>query len=97
MFLSDKQKNIICDYFYNKPVIKAFLFGSYVRGEANTLSDIDILIEIDYSYPIGFELIDFKYDLQNLLSCKVDLLTTRSLTKILEPVIDSEKKLIYAR
>lgn len=34
MYLNDQQVQTIRDYFQNKPVLKAYLFGSYVRGEA---------------------------------------------------------------
>ena len=48
MILEPKYRKVISDYFQNKPVLKAYLFGSYVRGEASEQSDIDILIELDY-------------------------------------------------
>jgi uncharacterized protein len=37
------------------PVLKAYVFGSYARGEATTDSDIDLLVELDYSNGIGFK------------------------------------------
>ena len=45
------QRNIsnLQDYFKDKPVFKAFLFGSFARGEADSESDYDILVELDYS------------------------------------------------
>lgn len=39
----------IKNYFKTRPVLKAYLFGSYVKGLADSKSDIDILIELDYS------------------------------------------------
>ena len=45
MTLTKKDINTIKDYFKDKPVLKAFLFGSYVRQEASDTSDIDILVE----------------------------------------------------
>ena len=35
----------IADYFKTQPVDKAWLFGSYSRGEATEKSDIDIFVE----------------------------------------------------
>jgi predicted nucleotidyltransferase len=35
--------------------------------------------------------------LQELLSKKVDLVSARGLSKYMQPVLDNEKKLIYAR
>ncbi|MCG2716559.1 MAG: nucleotidyltransferase domain-containing protein, partial [Candidatus Marinimicrobia bacterium] len=39
---------MITDYFKDKPVLRAYLFGSQVRNEADVDSDIDILVELDY-------------------------------------------------
>jgi uncharacterized protein len=97
MKLSSLQINQIQDFFSNQPVLKAYLFGSYVRGDNNENSDIDLLVELDYSQPIGLEFIQMQIDLQQLLSKKVDLISARGLSKYIKPILDSEKKLIYAR
>lgn len=97
MSLTGKQLNIIKDFFSKQPVLKAYLFGSYSRGKENSESDIDLLVELDYSQPIGLEFIQMKLDLQKLLSKKVDLVSARGLSKYIKPILDEEKKLIYAR
>ncbi len=38
---------IIADYFKTQPVVKAWLFGSFARGEETPESDVDILVEFD--------------------------------------------------
>jgi len=43
----------IADYFKTQPVVKAWLFGSYSRGEQRPWSDVDILVQYDRSRPIG--------------------------------------------
>ena len=45
--------NVIADYFKTQPVVKAWLFGSYSRGEQRPWSDVDILVQYDRSQPIG--------------------------------------------
>jgi uncharacterized protein len=97
MILELKYRKIISDYFQNKPVLKAYLFGSYVRGEANEQSDVDILIELDYSQSIGLAFVEMQLDLQDMLSRKVDLVSERGLSKFVKPFIEQEKELIYAR
>ena len=97
MKLAKKQIGIIQDYFKAQPVLKAYLFGSFVRGEASKNSDVDILVELDYSKDIGLDFIQMQIDLQNLLSKKVDLVSARGLSKYVQPVIDAEKQLIYDR
>jgi uncharacterized protein len=97
MILEPKYREVISDYFQNKPVLKAYLFGSYARGEANEQSDVDILIELDYSQSIGLAFVEMQLDLQNILSRKVDLVSERGLSKFIKPFIEQEKELIYAR
>jgi predicted nucleotidyltransferase len=97
MKLSENQIMLISDFFSKQPVLKAYLFGSYGRGVGTENSDIDLLVELDYSQPIGLEFIQMQLDLQNLLSKKVDLVSARGLSKYVKPILDKEKKLIYAR
>ena len=97
MKLELKYREVISDYFQNKPVLKAYLFGSFVRGEANEQSDVDILIELDYSQSIGLGFVEMQLDLQDILSRKVDLVSERGLSKFIKPFIEKEKELIYAR
>ena len=95
MKLQQGQIELIQQYFKAQPVLKAYLFGSYVRGEATLESDIDILVDLDYSESIGWAFIQMQIDLQNLLSKKVDLVSARGLSKYIQPIIDTEKQLIY--
>ena len=97
MTLQQRQIELIQDYFKAQPVLKAYLFGSYVRGEATAESDIDILVDLDYSQNIGLEFIQMQIDLQNLLAKKVDLVSARGLSKYIQPIIDRGKRVIYER
>ena len=92
MMLNDAKINAIKDFFSKQPVLKAYLFGSYSRGEQNDESDIDLLVELDYSQPIGLEFIQMQIDLQNLLNQKVDLVSARGLSKYIRPIIEKEKR-----
>ncbi|HMN61726.1 MAG TPA: nucleotidyltransferase family protein [Anaerolinea sp.] len=54
------------------------LFGSVARDEGRADSDIDILVE--FIQPVGlFLFIELKQRLEEILGCKVDLGTPRSL------------------
>jgi hypothetical protein len=88
---------LIRDYFLTKPVIKAFLFGSVSRGQLSADSDLDILVELDYSMPIGLKFVNMQLELQELLQKKVDLVTSNSLSKYIKPLVDHDKVLIYER
>ena len=97
MKLDAKHISIIRDYFRQKPVIKAYLFGSFAGDDASEDSDVDILVELDYSKPLGLEFIGMQLDLEDLLKRKVDLVSTNALSKYLRPYVDQGKILIYAR
>ncbi len=84
-------------YFANQPVKQAFLFGSFARGVADAQSDVDILVELDYSKPIGLHFIQMGLDLEALLGRPVDLVTTKGLSPHVTAFVDRDKRLIYAR
>jgi uncharacterized protein len=97
MNLENTKLELIKDYFRTRPVLKAYLFGSYVRGQADNQSDIDILVDLDYTQRIGLGFVQMQIDLERILKTKVDLVSSNSLSKHIQPLIDNEKKLIYAR
>ena len=97
MNLNNKNREKIINYFSTRPVLKAYLFGSYVRGEADNLSDIDILVDLDYSQKIGLQFFQMKLDLEKLLNIKVDLVSSNGLSEYIKPLVDNEKLLLYAK
>ena len=97
MTLTKKDINTIKDYFKDKPVLKAFLFGSYARQEASDTSDIDILVELDYSQHIGLGFVPMKFDLEEKLGKKIDLVSSNAVSKYILPFINKDKMLIYER
>ena len=97
MKLSQAKIDQIKEYFRDKPVLKAYVFGSYARKEATAKSDLDILVELDYRYNIGLEFIQMKLDLESLLHKEVDLVTPEGLSRHVKPIIEKDKVLIYAR
>ena len=95
--LEKEKLEIIKNYFKTRPVLKAHLFGSYARSQADQSSDIDILVNLDYSKRIGLEFIQMQIDLEEILGVKVDLVSSNSLSKYIKPFVDREKALIYAK
>jgi len=87
----------IKNYFKDKPVKKAYLFGSYSRNSADENSDLDIIVELDYSQHIGLKFVKMQLDLQEILQTKVDLLSEKAISKYIRPYIDNEKELIYEK
>lgn len=85
------------NYFKGKPINKAYLFGSYARNEADEDSDVDILVELDHTQPIGMRFFTFKDELEALLEHKVDLVSDKGLSKYIRPYIERDKILIYEK
>ena len=54
------------------------VFGSVARGEADEQSDIDFLVELEPGRTL-FDLGGLQYDLEQLLRCRVDVVTERGL------------------
>ena len=89
----------LADYFATQPVTKAWLFGSYARGEQREDSDVDILVEFDRkNSKVGL----LKYaaiivDLEKILNRNVDLVENGGLMPWAEGTANHDKKLIYER
>lgn len=89
--------NTVKKYFADKPVVKAYLFGSYSRNEADENSDIDILVDLDYSHHIGLGFFQMQEDLKSILKKNIDLVSSNGVSSHIMPFIDKEKQLIYER
>lgn len=87
----------IREYLKNQPVKRAYLFGSYIREMADSASDIDILVELDYSKPIGLKFVRMQIELEQILQTEVDLVSEKALSKYIRPWIEKERELIYER
>ena len=97
MILENSKIESIKNYFKTRPVLKAYLFGSFLHGNADNKSDVDILVDLDYSERIGLQFIQMKIDLEKLLHQKVDLVSSNGISKYIRPIVDKEKQLIYEK
>ena len=77
-------------------VVKAALFGSVARGEANKQSDIDILVQFKKGKSL-FDLSGLKIDLEEKLGKKVDIVTYCSIKPRLKNSILKDEKIIYEK
>jgi len=85
-------------FFRDKPVKRAYLFGSAARGEHGSESDIDILVDLDYENGADFfAFIDMQDDLTEILGTRVDLVSSNGLSSYIKPQLDQEKQLIYEK
>jgi len=84
-------------YFATQPVVKAWMFGSFSRGEETTGSDVDIIVALDRSQPIGLKFFGMCEDLKELPGRDVDLVTEESLMSFARAIADRDKILVYER
>lgn len=85
-------------FFSTQPINKAWLFGSYSRGEETEQSDIDILVSFDKDAKISlFKYADIICKLENILNHKVDLVEEGSLLPFANETANKDKILIYER
>jgi predicted nucleotidyltransferase len=68
------------------------IFGSVARGEETEKSDVDFLVDYDLKqispwFPGGLLM-----DLQDLLGCKVDIVTEKGLSHLIKEKVLSEAK-----
>jgi predicted nucleotidyltransferase len=80
-------KSLLQEKYY---VEKIGYFGSFARGEEKEESDIDILVEL--SKPLGWDFIELKEYLEEVLEKKVDLVTMNALKPQLKDQILKEVK-----
>ena len=86
-------KRTILPILQRYDVMRAAIFGSFVRGEMQETSDLDILVEFKGEKSL-LDLSGLKIELEELLRRKVDVLTYDSLHPLLKENILSEQEVI---
>lgn len=89
---------VIAEYFKTQPILKAWLFGSFSRGEEHPDSDVDLLVIYDDKARVSL----LKHaamicDLEKLLNRPVDLVEEGTLLPFAFKSANHDKKLIYER
>lgn len=90
--------HILQNYFKTQPVVKAWVFGSFSRGEERPDSDVDILVSFDENAKVTLLTMGGIYmDLKNLLGREIDLVEEGTLLPFAENSAERDKTLIYER
>lgn len=87
----------IRNYLKTKPVNKAWIFGSFARGEERPDSDVDILIEFNPGVRMGLAFCGMICDLEDALNRPVDLVRVGCLKPFAQNSVDRDKVLVYER
>lgn len=88
----------IAEYFKTQPVNRAWLFGSFARGEETADSDIDILVEYDENARISLLTISHMMgELERSTGRRVDLIEDGCLLPFAVESANRDKRLIYER
>lgn len=95
--MNQQMANQIRDYFATQPVLKAWVLGSFARGEETEDSDIDLIVELDENQRIGLKFFGMYADLKEMLGREVDLVTDGCLMPFAQESANRDKILIYER
>lgn len=87
--ITSQQKDIIRSTVQKINPSFVGVFGSYARGENNSQSDLDILVDFNSKVNL-LDVIGLEKELSENLGIKVDLVTRRSLAVSLRPYIESD-------
>lgn len=95
---SKAMNKAIADYFKTQPVLKAWIFGSFARGEETPLSDVDLLVIYDDKARVSL----LKHaamicELEKIINRPVDIVEEGTLRPRIAENVNQDKKLIYER
>ena len=86
------------EFFAIQPIEKAWVFGSFSRGDDTQQSDIDILVRFDIDANITlFKYASIVYSLENILHKKIDLVEEGQLKGFAADSAEQDKVLVYER
>lgn len=91
--------NHLKEYLKTQPVQKAWVFGSFSRGEERADSDLDLLVQYDRTnHKVGlFTIICIQQQLEQIVGRNVDLVEEGTLMPFAVQSANNDKILIYER
>jgi hypothetical protein len=80
------------------PILRAWVFGSFARGEETPESDLDLLVDYDHEVKISLlDIVRFKLDIEKKIHREVDLVENGYLKPFAVASVEQDKYLIYER
>lgn len=89
---SREQLEELCRRYH---VRKLSVFGSFLRGDAHTSSDLDLLVEFEPDKTPGYDYFTFQRELASLFNRVVDLNTAGFLSKRFRQQVINDAQPIY--
>jgi hypothetical protein len=77
-------------------IIKLSLFGSVLRNDFGPDSDVDVLVEFEPGHVPGFGIVDIEKELSEIIGRKVDLRTSKDLSRFFREQVVREAEVRYA-
>ena len=84
----------LCQKYY---IRKLSLFGSVLRSDFCSTSDVDMLVEFEPNRTPGFGFIDVQEQLSEIIGCEVDLNTPKSLSRYFREQVLASARAIYVK
>jgi len=89
-------KEKLADFCKRNNITKLSVFGSFIRGQLQPDSDIDLLVEFDRGLTPGlFSIIRMEMELTEIIGRKVDLRTPEDLSRYFREEVMRDAKLQY--
>lgn len=91
------QKDKIAEFCRRHYIKKLSLFGSVLRDDFRSDSDVDVLVEFEPGHAPGFAFFSMEIELSQLLGRKVDLHTPNFLSPYFRNQVLAEAEVQYAQ
>ncbi len=94
MQLSPENTRRLASIAHKHGALRAFVFGSFARGDAEPGSDLDVLVEMEPGRSL-LDLVRLERELADVLGLHVDVVTPKSLyPQVLERVMAERKPVL---
>jgi predicted nucleotidyltransferase len=91
-FIKHPKLVVLCQSYH---VQRLAIFGSAIRDDFTSTSDVDLLVEFEAGYTPGLAFFSLEKALSDLLGRSVDLNTWGWISPYLHPQIQAEAQVIY--
>ena len=95
--MSTQMNKAIADYFKTQPIERAWLVGSFARGEETPISDVDILVQFDEDGVSLLKHAAMICELEKILDRPVDIVEDGTLRPRVRERVNQDRRLIYER